>query len=466
VKRTSLLHAVVLMIAAPLLPAQVQTAPAEDTPPVMLQAPVDHSELLRRDVVLYQDGFALVEEQRRLAGGTRSHELGGLLPTLRPETLVVSADDGIRLTDVVLRATPSGEELLRRFVGRPVILAPKAGVAASERQAVLIGVDGDVPMVLADGRVEFGGTDAPWRIVLPVAEATAVAPLLLRLEQPDGGAIRLSYIADGLGWQASHVVTLDGDRARLEARALVHNGTAASLPEAGLTLVAGEVAAAAAPAFAPEMALRMASGDANERGSLPVGGWQTYRPEGTHELGAGSHRPLALFSQDDLELRRRYHVSGRGDLIIEPGTSPMPVSVELEIPLPADTPALPGGLVQVRDRDADGRLRFLGSDYIDPAAPGTTLSLTLGQAFDVSAQRTRTHYRQIGDRQYEIGWRIGIENTGSDPAVVEVEEQLAGDWSLIDGEGWTRTDAGTLTRTVELAAGERVELNYQVRVTR
>jgi hypothetical protein len=454
------------MIMAPLLPAQVQTAPAEDAPPVMLQAPVDHSELLRRDVVLYQGGFALVEEQRRLAGGTRSHELGTLLPTLRPETLVVSAGDGARLTDVVLRANPSGEALLRRFVGRPVILAPRAGVAASERQAVLIGVDGGVPTVLVDGRVEFGGSEAPWRIVLPVAETAAVAPLQLRLEQPDGGAVRLSYIADGLGWQASHVLTLDDGRARLQARALVHNGTDASLPEARLMLVAGDVASAPAPAFTPELALRMASADAMERGTLPVGGWQTYQPQGTHDLEAGSHRPLTLFSQDDLELRRRYHASGRGDLIVEPGTSPMPVSVELEIPLPSDAPALPGGLVQVRDRDAEGRLRFLGSDRIEPAAPGTTLSLTLGQAFDVSARRTRTHYRQIDDRQYEIGWRIGIENTGSDAATVEVEEQLVGDWSLIDGEGWTRTDAGTLTRTVELAAGERVELDYRVRVTR
>ncbi len=454
---------------APDLHAQVETAPVDDRGPRITEAPIDRSETLARDVVLYQGGFGLVEERRRLPPGRRTHYLGNLPASIRADSLSVTGTGEDQVLTVRLRTAPvDGTTLLREQLGERVLLVPRPGVDAPERPATLIALADGVPIVHVDGYIEFGGPEAPWRVVLPApAPPAATRPLTVALRDIGPSEIRLSYLADGLGWQADHTLALDGGRADLRSRASVRNDTDAALGGARLRLVAGDVASERPPRPMSASLMR-AEADGGETSEAAIGGWRSYTIERPTDLRPGEVSRVPLLDASDLRIERRYRVTGRGDHTgaIE-GPADTPVAVELKVELPDAAPALPAGVVRVMERTEDDRPRYLGADSIDHTPAGGDFTLTLGPAFDVSAERSRTRLRQLDDQRFETGWAIELRNDGSRAVEIDLVERLGGDWSLIDGDdGWHRRDSGALTRSVSVAPGETERIEYMVRVTR
>ena len=77
----------------------------------------------------------------------------------------------------------------------------------------------------------------------------------------------------------------------------------------------------------------------------------------------------------------------------------------------------------------------MGEDSIDHTPEKAAMRLHLGTAFDVSASRTQTSFRKLGDstkrnNAYESGYELKLKNAKDRPVQVKVQESIPGDWKM------------------------------------
>jgi len=128
--------------------------------------------------------------------------------------------------------------------------------------------------------------------------------------------------------------------------------------------------------------------------------------------------------------------------------------------------ALPGGTVRVYKEDADGALEFAGEDRIDHTPRDEKVRLTVGNAFDVVGERTRTDYRKVGSRSQEEKFEIQIRNHKEEGVEVTVVEHLFGDWTILSAEPeYEKKDSHTVEFPVTVPADGEVTVTYTVRTS-
>jgi len=414
-------------------------------------------------LALYQGGFAAVHEQRSLAllSGRNDVLLTGLPDRLRLDSLNLGLPAGVSAGPVTLQpGIGDGAALRRRFIGERVDVAPATPDAdAPTRTGRLLSVDGERATVTLGTHIEQVGPGTPWRLLLP-AQDLAPFGAATRLFAEDGGSQRLTldYLSDGLGWSADHTLTLTSDAARLSSHATLNNETDTSFEEPALDLIAGAVSDVGNGPQPMAMLESRSSGPSAE----PAGDYYRYRLPAVERLPAGQRLRVALDRPAAVRATRSLRVTGDGGGQ-RGGTQTVPVRIHLQVDERPERP-LPAGPVRVYDRRSDTPA-YLGSDSIGHTAPGEGFELTLGTAFNVLAERTQTDYQRLGDRRYEVAWRIALRNAGETAETVVLEERLPGDWQLTDGaDAWTRTDAGTLRREVSLEPGAARSVTYAARI--
>ena len=92
---------------------------------------------------------------------------------------------------------------------------------------------------------------------------------------------------------------------------------------------------------------------------------------------------------------------------------------------------LPKGKVRVFKSDGDS-LEFAGEDKIEHTAENSDISLSLGNAFDITAERVRTN-SSSGNKWSEESYEITLKNAKSEPVKVETVEKLYGssNWKIV-----------------------------------
>ena len=126
---------------------------------------------------------------------------------------------------------------------------------------------------------------------------------------------------------------------------------------------------------------------------------------------------------------------------------------------------LPGGRVRFYERDASGDLHFTGETTIRHTPEGETLTLEVGSAFDLVAERREVYNKRISDHEREYQIEVKLRNRKTTAVTIVVEEPVAGDHDVIQkSHEPTRKDANTLQFRVPVAAGKEAILSYTVRV--
>lgn len=129
---------------------------------------------------------------------------------------------------------------------------------------------------------------------------------------------------------------------------------------------------------------------------------------------------------------------------------------------------LPQGRVRFYRRDeADGRLEFTGENLIEHTPRNEVIRLKTGDAFDVVGERVRTDFQASGRQDMaEETFEIRLRNRKSAPIEVRVVEHLyrGRNWSIPESsQPFAKTDAQTITFTVQVAAGSEAKVRYRVR---
>ena len=128
---------------------------------------------------------------------------------------------------------------------------------------------------------------------------------------------------------------------------------------------------------------------------------------------------------------------------------------------------IPSGSARIYLRDNQGNIRFMGEDWLAAMPVGVPAELDVGRAFDVTVERVQTDFRRVSDRLVILEYTLEFNNASKKPAIIEVQEQIPGDWELLE-ESMPRERSNDLHLNYKVAVkpGQQQKLVYKVRARR
>jgi len=119
--------------------------------------------------------------------------------------------------------------------------------------------------------------------------------------------------------------------------------------------------------------------------------------------------------------------------------------------------------MRVYKEDEKGSLKFIGEDRMDPTPKGEKVRVALGNAFDLSGERTVKERTQVTKSSRQESIEIRIRNHKPERISVTVVENFWGDWKII---GKTppvqKQDANKVEFEVAVPADGETVFEYQV----
>lgn len=426
---------------------------------------------------------ALVQQTRRfdLHGGMQTLWLDGLAQRLDAAALLLRfpAGSGVHLAGMEVPPAADGlQALLTQALGKPVqVLSEQGQVVAS---GTLRGIENGLLLVQQDdGTLRL----AAGTIVLPAGMASPEpgARVRLRVDAARAGSYtaQLLYPTAGLGWRADYALLLaagDGCRATLETRATLVNHSGTDFRDARVTLVAGNVRQPENMAMPRLMMAAEAALPAPAAPGLPaqgdLAGYRRYTLPQPLTLANGASVLTPLEAPAALDCTRALVLGQRQAPAYAPPKPffiPGPAAEALGAPriqIGLRAPHnLPTGNVRVYQPDAAGTLQFIGGDTLPNLRRDDAVRLTIGDAYQLRAERTRTVWHLAGDVLTE-GLRVHFSNRAAraEAVTLYVHPDRWRDWHLVSSSlRPQRQGPDTLVWRVQVPARGAATLDYTLR---
>jgi hypothetical protein len=432
-------------------------------------------------LTIYNDGR--VQVRRTLAAnlpkGASTQRL--VLGALDPATLF-SLDSSVTLDRVSYDGAVDEASVLRRSVGKRLIF--RLSEPRDTVSALVLGVD-PLRLQLPDGRISF----TPPGLALYPGDVVVVEPtVVLGLQSARAqDQVRLGYFTSGASWQASYQVVLGRADARVTGMAVLPSETLRA-ENAEVHLLAGSVGQAQQPGAPARPMMRkeaLAAADAmtlNENVSQQrVGEFHLYTLPGRTTLLPGQTTSVSLFDPMQIQYERNYVVHGDvplwGFLPQQGEETQPPVEVTYTLKRPRKTDfgdrPLPGGVARIYQADLAGGLQLVGEASTQHTPAGSDLRLNAGNAFDLTAKRVQTSYVTRRDSTKARGvytaatadYRVTLKNATDSVATIDVQEERAGEWSVLASSVPAEKISATNTRfRVRVPARGEAVLTYRIRV--
>jgi hypothetical protein len=431
-------------------------------------------------LTIYNDGRVLVRRTLQVAvpKGTSTQRL--TLGALDPATLF-SLDSTVSIERVSYDGAVDEGSVLRRSVGKRLIF--RLSDPRDTMSALVLGVD-PLRLQLPDGRISF---TAPGLALYP-SELVVVEPTAVVGVQSSRGQdqLRVGYFTSGASWEASYQVVLGRTDARVTGMAVIPSQSLRA-ENAEIRLLAGSVSRAAAPGALQDrlmekrmVAAQMARSDAAAT-EQKVGEFHLYSLGGRSTLLPGLTTSVALFEPAPVKYERNYVVHGDvpywGFLPQMGEETEPPVEVIYTLKRPRKTDfgdrPLPGGVARVYLPDTSGGLQLVGEASLHHTPAGSDMKLDAGTAFDITAKRLQMNYATRRDSTTARGihtvatadYRVTVKNATDSGVVVDVEEERAGEWSVVSSSVPAEKVSSTVTRfRVRVPGRGESVLTYKIRV--
>lgn len=475
-----------LLAAGLLLHVAIDPLAAMETDPYPEQR-IDDGAQRAVALTIYNDDLALVKDLRRVRLDRGENRLAwrSVSQSIRPETALLRDPAG-RLGILLLEQnfdfdllTP--ESLLKKYLGRTVfvIRTNDAGERTVEEAEVLAYSQG--PVLRYEDRIETGVVG---HIAYPdIPEDLRDQPtLVLHLTSAAAGQgdLELSYLTGGLTWKADYVANLTGDGPSMDLSGWVTLTNSSGIPywDAQVQLVAGEVNRVrdqVMPAMARTMV--MADAAAPPPAEEALAEYHLYTlPRATNLLN-NQTKQVALLGAPGVPVTRELVVRGQPmpyRAETADGWTRQPVESRLSFLNQEGSLGrpLPAGVVRVYAQDSQGSAQFIGEDRIDHTPKGETVTLKLGESFDVTARRKQTSFRKLSgtsayDYAYEAGFELQIKNAKPEPVEVKVLETIPADSQMLaESQPHTKESASLAAWRLLVPAEGAATLSWQVEVRR
>jgi hypothetical protein len=278
---------------------------------------------------------------------------------------------------------------------------------------------------------------------------------------------RVSYQTGGMNWTAEYVGILADDEKTLDLTgwSSITNNSGATFMDATLKLVAGDIHRAApeprrmAPTmYEADISLAKAAGFEEKE----FFEYHLYTLPRKATLANNEIKQIALFEPAQTTVAKKY--------LYQPDRNAKKVKVTINFTNASDGGLgmpLPAGRTRLFKADTDGSMILLGEDRIDHTPKDEELKLTVGYAFDISAEEKAIDYQRLSDRVEERTYEIEIRNHKKEDITVIVEKNLYGDWEIISTtHEYEKKTAGLIEFKVPVKADDKSVVNFRVRTTR
>jgi hypothetical protein len=435
-------------------------------------------------VTVYNNGFGVVRDERRLTLPVGDVELRFMevASVIQPETvqidpLTAGGQLAVREQNYEYDLL-SPAKLLEKYVGKTLTLIQRNDYknARIPVAATLLSFnDGQPIFKIGDEIVLHRPSEEIHLATLPenlVAQPTLVWLLANRFAGAQ--TVVANYMTGGMDWRADYVavLTTNDSACNLNGWVTINNNCGATFRQAQLKLVAGDVQRVSAPQRG-KMLLAMAE-------SAP--GADQFREEGLFEyhlytlqrpstLKQNQQKQISLLEARNVPVAKTYRCIGQQYWFRNrmAGTVQR-VDVGVFVSFTNSTAnglgmPLPKGIVRVYKADTSGNNQFVGEDSVDHTPKNERITLKLGNAFDIVAERRQTDYTQLSDTVYESAWTIQLRNHKDEDVLIEVVEPIGGDWTMLKNtHAFEKRDAATAVFSVPVKANGTVDCSYRVRV--
>jgi len=422
----------------------------------------------RAAMTIYSHDLAFVREQRTLvrSGAGDTVRIGDIPDRIDVSSVRLDLPDKGRVSRLAYRFdVASGDRILEVARGQRVTVALRENRVV---EGTLVGADGAWIMVREDnGAVETVARTAVEHVRFTKPPASlAVEPRLEAVVSGVSGnrvSAELSYLTGGLSWSAEHTLVREGETGGTWGSMIsIENTSGQEFEVPRLGLVAGDPhrdQPMPQPMVGRVMEMSVANqkyagADVTEQG---FGEYHLYTLDRPALLRDRETQRLVMLEDRGVKLTPRYVV--RGGNTVASQLEVMNTSAGgLGVPLPE-------GRVRVYEKDSRGELRFTGESRIRHTPEGEKLTIEVGNAFDLVAERSEVYNKRISDHEREFEVRVVLRNRKKTNATIVVEENVASDMEVIKkSHDFTRKDSNTLVFQVPVAAGKEAVLDYVVRV--
>jgi len=447
------------------------------------------------ELTIYNSGFGLVKEVRELhfKQGRQTLNIEDVASLIEPTSVSIHSItdpnaftvleqnyqyDLINPIAILNKSVGQKVRFIRTFGNQRDVLE---GTLLSSPTAVVASPDGHNQstyngMVIRtdDGRIVLDPTGEVE--VKQVPEGLISKPTLMwDIDSAKGGdnTVELSYISQGLSWNADYVVTLDGlGKGDLQGWVTLTNNSGATWENAKLKLLAGDV-----NRVQPVATINRSMAGAARGGGKSLGfeeeslfEYHLYTLERPANVRNHESKQLSLLEGHDIPLHKKLIVDSISGSYYpsegEVGTGDIKPQVRLEFINDQASGlgmALPKGKVKVYQRDKSGSVQLLGEDQINHTPRNEKVSLVLGKSFDVVSSRKRTDYTRINDRSVRESFEIEVRNRKETSETVFVLERHYGDWKITEkNHDYEKLDSNTAQFVVELKPNEVQKVVYTV----
>jgi len=420
-------------------------------------------------ITVYTRDLGLVREQRTLAltGARDTVRLSDVPESIDFASVRLVPEGGSKVSRLAYRFdVADGDALINHARGRRVRVS---GRDNRVNEGTLISSDGSWLVLRADdgalSTLSRAAVDEV-RLADPPAALSLRPTLEAVIEGGRAGRVdaELSYLTGGLSWAAEHTVVRRGETsARWSSAVTVINTTGRTWEDADLKLVAGDPRRTTPQPMPMAMMARAGveqkmdgGADLSEEAFSEYHLYSLGRPATLRDRETQS---LTMLEPRDVKITPRYVYRG-GDT--------RGVASVLEIVNAKDAGLgvpLPAGRVRFYEADASGALQFTGETRIAHTAVDEKMSLEVGYAFDLAAERKEAYNNRISDHEREYKVEIELRNRKANDVVIRVEENVGGDIEVTQkSHDFTRKDANTLVFNVPVPKGQKVTLSYTARV--
>jgi hypothetical protein len=373
-------------------------------------------------------------------------------------------------------------KLLNKYVGREVTLVRSYmdnGTTKHEEIKATLLANNNGPVWKIGNDIVTGVYGESYRFPEVPPNLYDRPTLLMSLENSGSRkqSIETSYLAGNLSWNADYVLTVgrEDKAADLDGWVTLTNNSGTAFHNAKLQLVAGDLNRLpvkeqyrAMDALAAVPAAKAAGGFVQENFSE----YHLYSLGRRTSVEDKETKQISLLEGSGVPVEKLFVVNGQNFYYRNaqnPG-SPLKDAVMVFYKFKNEEKAglgvpLPGGNLRVYQKDSKGGLLFIGEDHIDHTPKDEFVTVKIGNAFDVVAERKQTDYKKIADRVYEMEFEITLRNHKDAPVNVQVNEPVGGDWEILSSTfPAKKTDAFAAQFNVPVKPNGESVLKYRIRV--
>lgn len=411
-------------------------------------------------LTVYNDGFGVVKETRMIPGNKEISEV-----QFMDVASGIEADSVLIHGLHVLEQSYDGdliskEKLLEKYIDE--VITVRNAELDEEMKIRLLSVSGSIIGERID--TEEIVIDPIGQLVLPALPTGLLTkPALLwkiAAIETDLEA-KVSYLTQGMEWQANYVAEISDSRLTLMGWIQLSNNSGMDFYDSRLKLAAGKVNRYRDPH--PLNQARLFA-KAEESGSFfeedSFADYHTHSMENPVSILHGQKKQISFLKIQDAAFRKIYKVeagSRQAKIIMEFDNTK---TNKLGIPLPK-------GILKVYEQDRDGEMEFIGENAVNHTAAQQKVSLLIGEAYEISSKSWEKKRDKRGNFEY-VTYIYKLQNHKSEYVRIEVNHHIPERiWQMESStHDYELKRSDELEFRVHIPAGKIAEVEFTYKVDR